>query len=187
MTKYTGEFKLKVVKEYLQGNISYRSLCKKHQIPSMGGLKGWVAEYRLKGESAFAKVTKEKQFYSQEFKESAVQLYLTSELTYKDVSFQMGIPTLGLLCTWVNQFRKYGEIPEPKKHGRRREREYMPDKEASNATDQQRIKELERQLRYAQIEVEYLKGLRRLGKRVQPNKKQSSFTISEKNSNSKKS
>lgn len=63
----------------------------------------------------------------------------------------------------------------------------MPDKEASNTTDQQRIKELERQLRYAQIEVEYLKGLRRLGKRVQPNKKQSSFTISEKNSSSKKS
>lgn len=33
--------------------------------------------------------------------------------------------------------------------------------------DQKRIKELEQQLRYAQIEVEYLKGLRRLGRKGQ--------------------
>lgn len=53
--------------------------------------------------------------------------------------------------------------------------------------DQKRIKELEQQLRYAQIEVEYLKGLRRLGRKGQMNKKLNSSTISEKNLNSKKS
>ena len=52
--------------------------------------------------------------------------------------------------------------------------------------DQKRIKELEQQLRYAQIEVEYLKGLRRLGRKGQMNKKLNSSTISEKNLNSKK-
>lgn len=163
--------------------MSYRSLCKKHQILSMGGLKGWVAEYCLNGYTAFTKVTQEKNFYSQNFKEYAVQLYLTSELTYKDVSFQMGILTLGLLCTWVNQFRKYGEIPNPKKHGLRRERVHALIEELQIRL----TKEVERQLRYTQIEIEYLKGLRRLGKRVQLNKKQRSFTISEKNSSSKKS
>lgn len=49
------------------------------------------------------------------------------------------------------------------------------------------IKELEQQLRYAQIEVEYLKGLRRLGRKGQMSKKLNSSTISEKNLNSKKS
>lgn len=53
--------------------------------------------------------------------------------------------------------------------------------------DQKRIKELEQQLRYAQIEVEYLKGLRRLGRKGQMNKKLNLSTISEKNLNSKKS
>jgi len=65
-----------------------------------------------------------------------------------------------------------------------------PMNDVSNSSDEaylQHIKELERELRYAKIEIEYLKGLRRLGNKVPMNKKQNSFTISEKNSNSKKS
>ena len=34
MTKYNLEFKLKVVKEYLEGNIGYLSLAKKYNIKS---------------------------------------------------------------------------------------------------------------------------------------------------------
>ncbi|QRZ31152.1 transposase (plasmid) [Lactococcus cremoris] len=40
-----------------------------------------------------------------------------------------------------------------------------------NPNDSQRIKELEQKLRYAQIEVAYLKGLRRLEKNALMNKK----------------
>lgn len=39
-----------------------------------------------------------------------------------------------------------------------------------NPNDSQRIKELEQELRYAQIEVAYLKGLRRLEKNALMNK-----------------
>lgn len=65
-----------------------------------------------------------------------------------------------------------------------------PMNDVSNSSDEaylQHIKELEKELLYAKIEVEYLKGLRRLGNKVPMNKKQNSFTISEKNSNSRKS
>ncbi|MDM5144186.1 hypothetical protein ICE98_01260 [Lactococcus lactis] len=53
-----------------------------------------------------------------------------------------------------------------------------------NPNDSQRIKELEQKLRYAQIEVAYLKGLRRLEKNALMNKINSS-TVSVKPSNSK--
>lgn len=43
--------------------------------------------------------------------------------------------------------------------------------------DSQRIKELEQELRYAQIEVAYLKGLRRLEKNALMNKNQDSSTV----------
>lgn len=166
-------------------------MAQKYNILSSGGVKGWIKEYRLRGKAAFQKNSKEKKNYSTEFKENAVKLYLTTDFTYQEVSCQLDIRTMGLLCTWVNQYRKYGEIPEPKKHGRRRNMELKnPMNDVSNSSDEaylQHIKELERELRYAKIEVEYLKGLRRLGNKVPMNKKQNSFTISEKNSNSKKS
>lgn len=58
-----------------------------------------------------------------------------------------------------------------------------PMNDVSNSSDEaylQHIKELEKELRYAKMEIEYLKGLRRLGKKVPMNKKQNSFTISKK-------
>ena len=33
MAKYNIEFKMKVVKEYLEGNISYKEIAKKYSIP----------------------------------------------------------------------------------------------------------------------------------------------------------
>lgn len=189
MSKYSIEFKLKVIREYLEGKTGATLLARKYNIPSSGLLRSWIRKYKAEGEAAFHKKVKQNYAYSRCFKENAVQLYLTSELTYEEVSRQLSIPTLGLLSTWVNQFRIYGEIPERQKLGRPRKIEgksmsvYTPSLEE----DRQRIKELEKQLRYATIEVEYLKGLRRLESNVQTNKKQSLFTISEKNTNSKNS
>lgn len=95
---------------------------------------------------------------------------------------------MGLLCTWVNYYRKYGEIPKAKKRGKKSVKSADNNSQLKGSEeDQKRIKELEQQLRYAQIEVEYLKGLRRLGRKGQMSKKLNSSTISEKNLNSKKS
>ena len=56
-----------------------------------------------------------------------------------------------------------------------------------NPNDSQRIKELEQELRYEQIEVAYLKELRRLEKNALMKKNQDSSTVSVKPSNSMKS
>ncbi|KST96284.1 Mobile element protein [Lactococcus lactis subsp. lactis] len=188
MTKYSAEFKLKVVKEYFRGELGTTLLARKYVICSVGGLRGWIKEYRLKGPSAFQKVTRRNKVYSKSFKENAVKLYLTSDKSYQELSYELGIHTMGLLCTWVNHYRKYGEIPEVKKRGKKSVKNADNNSQLKGSEeDQKRIKELEQQLRYAQIEVEYLKGLRRLGRKGQMNKKLNSSTISEKNLNSKKS
>lgn len=187
MTKYSAEFKLKVVKEYFRGDLGTTLLARKYGICSVGGLRGWIKEYRLKGPSAFQKGTRRNKVYSKSFKENAVKLYLTSDKSYQELSYELGIHTMGLLCTWVNHYRKYGEIPEAKKRGKKSVKNADNNSQLKGSEEgQKRIKELEQQLRYAQIEVEYLKGLRRLGRKGQMNKKLSSSTISEKNLNSKK-
>lgn len=49
MTKYSKEFKIKAVKEYLESNISYKSLPAKYCIPSEIIIKNWVNAYKSQG------------------------------------------------------------------------------------------------------------------------------------------
>lgn len=46
MVKYNLEFKLKVVKEYLEGKIGYASLAKKYNIKSEAEVIRWVNAYK---------------------------------------------------------------------------------------------------------------------------------------------
>ena len=49
MTKYKTEFKTKVVKEYLEGKISYRELAKKYSIQDSSAVRTWVNAYESHG------------------------------------------------------------------------------------------------------------------------------------------
>ena len=46
MAKYSTEFKMKVIKEYLESSISYKSLSDKYGIPSECMIKRWVNTYK---------------------------------------------------------------------------------------------------------------------------------------------
>ncbi|OXZ28449.1 hypothetical protein B9N49_01985 [Finegoldia magna] len=49
MAKYRTEFKVKVAKEYLKSNISYKYLSEKYCIPDKGLIIRWVNDFREKG------------------------------------------------------------------------------------------------------------------------------------------
>ena len=169
MVKYSIELKQRVIQDYLSGKGGSTYLAKLHNVGSSSQVRRWIRNYRAEGlPTAHSKVNKN---YSMELKENAVQCYLTTDLTYEAVARKFEITNFTLLASWVNHFKIYGEVPISKK----------------NPNDSQRIKELEQELRYAQIEVAYLKGLRRLEKNALMNKNQDSSTVSVKPSNSKKS
>src|SRR5699024_9513187 len=46
MVKYSEEFKLKIIKEYLKGSLGYKLLAKKYQIPHESSIKSWVRNYK---------------------------------------------------------------------------------------------------------------------------------------------
>ncbi|MBL3729659.1 transposase [Lysinibacillus sp. HST-98] len=66
MTKYSEEFKLMVVQEYLSGSIGYRAIAKKYSIGD-SPLRRWVRAYKEFGRNGLL-VKKTKQFYSVHFK-----------------------------------------------------------------------------------------------------------------------
>lgn len=48
MSKYSEEFKIKLVIEYLEGNLGYSRLATKYNMLSETPIKNWVKAYRMK-------------------------------------------------------------------------------------------------------------------------------------------
>jgi len=72
MPKYTNEFKIKLVIEYLSGKSGgYRIVAKKHDIP-WTTLREWINQYKFGGFDKLSKKLKNNKFTS-EFKLSVIQ------------------------------------------------------------------------------------------------------------------
>ena len=120
MAKYSYEFKLKVVQEYLNGEGGYNYLCKKYNISTKIRLQEWVALYKKFGNDGLMRSRKNNN-YSFQFKLHMVELYLSSEVSYQELALSQGIFTPALLAKWVNDFRNAGpDALRPKKKGRKK-------------------------------------------------------------------
>ena len=188
MAKYSYEFKLKVVQEYLNGEGGYNYLCKKYNISTKIRLQEWVALYK-KFENDGLMRSRKNNNYSFQFKLFVVELYLTSEVSYQELALSQGINNPSLLVKWVNDFRISGtEALRPKKKGRKKTLDIKEFKKPSNPievksvdTSAEHVKELEDELLKLRIENTYLKELRRLRLEEETllKKRRESSTVSE--------
>ncbi|MBU5310603.1 transposase, partial [Tissierella carlieri] len=85
MAKYSYEFKMKVVEEYLAGKDGFAFLSEKYNISSTRDLQKWVSAYNQFGSDGLMRKRKN-QTYSFEFKLHVVELYLTTEVSYQDLA-----------------------------------------------------------------------------------------------------
>ena len=199
MAKYSLIFKLKVVTAYLNGEGGYEYLTKKYGLKTTSQVRRWISEFKEFGKDGLCRKRNNTR-YTSEFKLAVVESYLTSELSYRQIALQYGLNNPSLIARWKSDFMKYGtnafverpkgRIPtmsrtdekakittHTKSRNQKKKKELTP--------EQARILELEKQLRYAQIENAYLKELRRL--RIEDARKmkeqQESLAVSEENSN----
>ncbi len=192
MTKYSYEFKKKVVQEYLDGKGGYGYLAKEHNIPEQCQLRRWINAYKEFGDDGLIRSRQNKN-YSFLFKLSVVQLYLSSEVSYQELALSQGINNPSLITRWVNDFRIAGpDALRPKKKGRKKTLDIKEFKKPSNPieekpvdTSAEHIKELEDELLKLRIENAYLKELRRLRLEEEDllKKRRELFTVSEDSSN----
>ena len=118
MAKYSTEFKMKVVKEYLETNISYKSLSDKYGIPNESVIKIWVNAYKTQGYEGI-KVKRENTQYTLEFKLNVVKLYLTGEMSYQSLANELKVNNPSIITRWVKDFREKSiEGLKSKKRGR---------------------------------------------------------------------
>ena len=165
MAKYSFEFKLAIVNEYMNGQGGWKYLSGKYGVHH-AVIQRWVANYKKYGEEGLLR-SRQQQVYTFEFKLHVVKLYLTSELSYLELALQVGMTNPGLISRWVLDYRAAGpEALKPKKKGRKRSMD--KDKIASEIeggdSDEQKelLKRLQEENLHLRIENAFLKESRRL-------------------------
>lgn len=189
MAKYSFELKLKIIHEYLDGKGGYKYLKRKYSIKSTGQVRDWVKIYQEFGEEGLLR-KRQKQSYSFQFKMNAIELYQTTELSYREVANHLGINNPALVANWMRTFRAEGIDGLSKMKGRpsilTKKKEVKKTKKET-PEERDRIKELEKQVRSLQIENAFLKELRKLRKQEaqqrRKNQSHESSTASEDPSN----
>ena len=173
MAKYSFELKKQVVSDYLNGKGGYRYLAKKYGISDNKIIRTWVAVYKTHGDNGLLR-SRKKENYSFDYKLRVVELYLSTEVSYKELALSEGINNPALITKWVNDFRIAGpDALRPKKKGRRKsletsksEHKSIPentlDEVTSINTSSEHVKQLEEEVLKLRIENAYLKELRRL-------------------------
>ena len=192
MAKYSLEFKLEVVHEYLNGEGSYDYIAKKHNMPACSLIKEWVAIFRELGREGLMR-SGQNNTYSFQFKVHVVELYLSSKVSYQELALSQGINNYALIARWVNDFKIAGpDGMRPKKKGRKKildiresEKSSKTIEERSIDTSAEHVKKLEDELLKLRIENAYLKELRRLRLEEETllKKQRESSTVSEDSSN----
>ena len=169
MAKYSYEFKIKIVRAYLNGEGGYIYLSKKYGVSAHKSIEEWVYAYREFGKEGLMR-SRQNNNYSFQFKLSMVELYLSSEVSYQELALSQGINNPSLITRWVNDFRIAGpDALRPKKKGRKKTLDIKEFKKPSKYNEEkpvdtsaEHVKELENELLKLRIENAYLKELRRL-------------------------
>ena len=192
MSKYSYEFKKKIVLEYLAGEGGPVTLARKYGIPSETRIKEWIKAYQNLGDEGLMR-SRQKKNYSYEYKLGIVEMYLTSELSYMDIALAEKINNPCIIAQWVSNFRAFGpEALRPKKKGRKAKvdtpetQKIKPIEETVPVdTSVEHVKELEDELLKLRIENAFLKELRRLRLEEEAllKKQRESSTASEENLN----
>lgn len=166
MAKYSFEFKLQIVQEYLSGYKSIAELCQKYSIPQERQVSRWISSYRVLGVDSLRRSRTNKN-YTFEFKLHVVQLYLTTEISYQELANTVGLNNPSLIARWVGEFRVAGpDTLRPKLKGRKKmakQQKIKPKAAVKPAyTENDYVKQLENELLMLQIENAFLKEMRRL-------------------------
>ena len=161
MTKFSHEFRTKVIKARLEGK-SFRMLAKEFGIGNTTA-RTWVQKYNAGGTKQLLLVNRH---YTPEFKKKVIEYRWEHGLSLMQTVAQFQIPNIGTVYQWERRYLERGMSGLlPKKRGRPSK---MP-KKPKKKEDLTRLEQLEAENAQLRMENEFLKKLDAL---VQQRKKQ---------------
>ena len=155
MSKYSNEFKLQIIKYYLEENHSYLECCKKFNIPSKTQIKVWVKKYKQHGPDGLIK--HQNSSYDGEFKRYVVEYMHNNHISATETAIYFRLQT-SVVLKWERIY--YEEGPQALFEERRgRSRKMGSKKNKKNVNENEDLLEEVQRLR---MENEYLKKLNAL-------------------------
>ena len=98
MSKYSNEFKIKVVKAYLAGEGGTGTIANKYNV-ARTCVRQWVAQYKLGG-----KFTEPTRHFSGEFKLKVLNYQQEHHLSDPETALIFGITNQGTICAWRKKY-----------------------------------------------------------------------------------
>ena len=147
MSKYTKEFKMKLVLEHEEQKLSAKSLQKKYG-PNQSEIRQWIAQYELNG-----KLTEPSRSFSGEFKLKVLNYQQEHNLSSYQTALIFGITKASTISAWRKKYITGGSEALFSKQGRRSKmpkKSLIPNKPREEWTEQE-------ELAYLRMENAYLK------------------------------
>ena len=157
MSKYSNEFKLEVVKYYLEGHHSRAGTARKFGMPSSTPLKEWIKKYQEHGPEGLIK--QQKSSYSGEFKQNVVEYMHDNHLsaTQTAIHFRLQTP---IVLKWERIY--YEEGPQGLYKERRGRNKNMSSKTRKKKLSKEVEEDLIAENQRLRMENAYLKKLQAL-------------------------
>lgn len=114
-SKYSPEWKLARIQEYLDGKGSFGSISHLYGINETT-LRRWICKYKEQGISAFL-IKRENSHYSSDFKLKCVEAVLTGKGTVDEITAKYNISNHSVLRGWIKRYNANMELKsyEPKR------------------------------------------------------------------------
>ena len=159
MVKYSEEFKLKVVQEYLEGPLGCVLLAKKYGIAANCQIVGWARAYKEFGMEGL-KRRQARRVYSVQFKLDVLHFMKQTGASYQETAVRFGLHNPSLITNWNSKFLKEGiEGLKEKTKGRPPMSKKQKAKPVKQEKGLSREEQLERENELLRLEIAYLKKL----------------------------
>ena len=158
MSKYSNEFKLEVVRYYIENNVGFENTAKHFGLVSKNRVQIWVRKYREHGISGLIKNNKK---YDGKFKESVIEYMHENHLSLTETAIKFNIGNHHIVEKWERIY--YEEGPQALYEERRgRSRKNMSSKPKKKNIPKETEKDLIAEIQQLRMENEYLKKLNAL-------------------------
>ncbi|MCD8828900.1 transposase [Staphylococcus gallinarum] len=104
---YKYEFKLKVVQEYLNSSLGYKTLTKKYEMSNKCLIQRWITQYKEFGHEGLNRLSKNN-IYTRELKLSVLRFRQENMLSYRETAIHYKISNISMICAWQRKFEENG-------------------------------------------------------------------------------
>lgn len=144
MPKYTKEFKVKLVLEYLSGEYGgHKMVAKKYNIPN-STLENWIVKYKSGGVDSLSKNLNNNK-YTSEFKLSVIQYRQSNNITLRETAEHFNLANGSMVFRWEKSYRQGGLSGLEDNRGRPKKAKKDMSKADKKPEKEKPIKESERE------------------------------------------